>query len=60
LLEPALITPADGQESITLVEVKQKLSKRAIDQLGLVKDINALVVLSSAGMPSRVLPLAFI
>lgn len=38
--------PPDGDEHATLVETKKGLSRRAIDQLGYIKDINSIVVLS--------------
>lgn len=38
----------DGSQS-TPVQVKQGVTRRAIDQLGFVKDANSLVVLSTAG-----------
>ncbi|KAF8071649.1 hypothetical protein FPV67DRAFT_1746459, partial [Lyophyllum atratum] len=37
-----------GEDAITLVEVKKGLTRRSIEQLGYIKDINSLVVLSEA------------
>ena len=37
---------SDGDEHATLVETKKGLSRRAIDQLGYIKDINSIVLLS--------------
>jgi hypothetical protein len=40
-------TPVDGGEhSVELVEVKKNLVRRSIEQLGFIKDVNSLVVLS--------------
>lgn len=36
----------DGEEHATLVETKKALTRKAIEQLGFIKDINSLVVLS--------------
>ncbi|KAL0955078.1 hypothetical protein HGRIS_003995 [Hohenbuehelia grisea] len=36
----------DGEEPLSLVETKKALTRRSIDQLGFIKDINSLVVLS--------------
>lgn len=36
--------PVDG--SVELVEVKKNLVRRSIEQLGFIKDVNSLVVLS--------------
>jgi hypothetical protein len=36
----------EEQEVVTLVEVKKSLTRRSIEQLGFIKDINSLVVLS--------------
>ena len=35
-----------GERSVELVEVKKNLVKRSIEQLGFMKDVNSLVVLS--------------
>ncbi|TFK35543.1 hypothetical protein BDQ12DRAFT_634973 [Crucibulum laeve] len=38
----------DGAESIQLVETKKNLTRRSIEQLGFIKDINSLVLLSES------------
>jgi Vam6/Vps39-like protein vacuolar protein sorting-associated protein 39 len=41
------VIPVDGGEySVELVEVKKTLVRRSIEQLGFIKDVNSLVVLS--------------
>ena len=41
------VIPIDvGEHSVELVEVKKNLVRRSIEQLGVVKDVNSLVVLS--------------
>ena len=41
------VIPVDGSEhSVELVEVKKTLVRRSIEQLGFIKDVNSLVVLS--------------
>ena len=41
------VIPVDGGEhSVELVEVKKNLVRRSIEQLGFIKDVNSLVVLS--------------
>jgi hypothetical protein len=41
------VIPADGGEhTVELVEVKKNLVIRSIEQLGFIKDVNSLVVLS--------------
>ena len=41
------VIPLDGGEhSVELVEVKKNLVRRSIEQLGFIKDVNSLVVLS--------------
>ncbi|KIM67190.1 hypothetical protein SCLCIDRAFT_1210690 [Scleroderma citrinum Foug A] len=40
--------PTDSDEHATLVETKKGLSRRAIDQLGYIKDINSIVLLSDS------------
>ncbi|KIJ67051.1 hypothetical protein HYDPIDRAFT_174307 [Hydnomerulius pinastri MD-312] len=45
-LAAALSRTGDSVGAATLVETKKGLSRRAIDQLGYIKDINSLVVLS--------------
>lgn len=41
------VIPVDGGEhSAELVEVKKNLVRRSIEQLGYIKDVNSLVVLS--------------
>jgi hypothetical protein len=41
------VIPADGGEhTVELVEVKKNLVRRSIEQLGFIKDVNSLVVLS--------------
>jgi hypothetical protein len=41
------VIPVDGGEhAVELVEVKKNLVRRSIEQLGLIKDVNSLVVLS--------------
>lgn len=41
------VIPVDGGElSVELVEVKKSLVRRSIEQLGFIKDVNSLVVLS--------------
>jgi hypothetical protein len=39
-------TAEEGEESVSLVEVKKGLARRAIEQIGFIKDINSLVLLS--------------
>ncbi|KAF9468180.1 vacuolar sorting protein 39 domain 1-domain-containing protein [Collybia nuda] len=46
----------DGEDSIKLVEVKKGLTRRPIEQLGFIKDINSLVVLSEATVTLYPLP----
>lgn len=41
-----LFYPDDGERSVELVEVKKNLVRRSIEQLGIIKDVNSLVVLS--------------
>ncbi|KAF9236310.1 hypothetical protein BU15DRAFT_89236 [Melanogaster broomeanus] len=41
-------TSEDASPTMTLVETKQAISRKAIDQLGYIKDINSLVVLSES------------
>ncbi|GLB44890.1 putative rab guanyl-nucleotide exchange factor [Lyophyllum shimeji] len=45
----------DG-EAVTLVEVKRSLTRRSIEQLGYIKEINSLVVLSEAAVTLFPLP----
>ena len=41
------VLPVDGAEhSVELVEIKKNLVRRSIEQLGIIKDLNSLVVLS--------------
>ena len=41
------VIPVDGGEhTIELVEIKKNLVRRSIEQLGFIKDVNSLVVLS--------------
>ena len=41
------VIPVDGGEhTVELVEVKKNLVRRSIEQLGFIKDVNSLVVLS--------------
>ena len=40
------VIPVDGEHSVELVEVKKNLVRRSIEQLGFIKDVNSLVVLS--------------
>jgi hypothetical protein len=41
------VIPIDGDEhSVELVEVKKNIVRRSIEQLGFIKDVNSLVVLS--------------
>ncbi|KAI0303616.1 CNH domain-containing protein [Multifurca ochricompacta] len=45
----SIVDPADGKTyTITHLETKKNLTRKAIDQLGFVKDINSLVVLSQS------------
>jgi len=37
---------AEGNNELSLVEIHKGLVKRSIDQLGFIKDVNSLVVLS--------------
>ncbi|KAF7375244.1 Rab guanyl-nucleotide exchange factor [Mycena sanguinolenta] len=46
----------DGEETVTLVETKKALTRRAIDQIGFIKDINSLVVLSESTVSLFPLP----
>ncbi|KAF8969138.1 vacuolar sorting protein 39 domain 1-domain-containing protein [Flammula alnicola] len=46
----------DGADSIDLVEVKKNLTRRSIEQLGFIKDVNSLVVLSEATITLFPLP----
>ncbi|KAK1227448.1 Vacuolar morphogenesis protein 6 [Marasmius sp. AFHP31] len=48
--------PVEGNEVLTLVEVKKGLARKSIEQLGFVKDINSLVVLSEASVTLYPLP----
>ena len=43
----------EGTDDLSLVEVKKGLVKRSIDQLGFIKDVNSLVVLSGASLGSQ-------
>lgn len=36
----------DGEHTVEVVEVKKNLVRRSIEQLGFIKDVNSLVVLS--------------
>jgi hypothetical protein len=40
------IIAEDGEEAVSLVEIKKGLARRAIEQIGFIKDINSLVILS--------------
>lgn len=44
--------PLGEGTDLSLVEVKKGLVKRSIDQLGFIKDVNSLVVLSGASLRS--------
>ncbi|KAH9998803.1 hypothetical protein BJV74DRAFT_883060 [Russula compacta] len=45
----SVVSPADGKGyTVTHLETKRNFTRRAIDQLGLVKEINSLVVLSQS------------
>ncbi|KAK7032798.1 rab guanyl-nucleotide exchange factor [Favolaschia claudopus] len=46
----------DGEETVSLVEVKKSLTRRAIEQIGFIKDINSLVVLSESTVSLFPLP----
>ncbi|KAL0577985.1 Vacuolar morphogenesis protein 6 [Marasmius crinis-equi] len=48
--------PEEGSEILTLVEVKKGLARKSIEQLGFVKEINSLVVLSEATVTLFPLP----
>lgn len=41
----------EGVEPVTLAETKKNLTKKPIEQLGFIKDINSLVVLSGISAP---------
>ncbi|KAJ7841376.1 vacuolar sorting protein 39 domain 1-domain-containing protein [Mycena olivaceomarginata] len=47
---------AEGEETVTLVETKKALTRRAIEQIGFIKDINSLVVLSESTVSLFPLP----
>lgn len=44
-----------GSDSLELVEIKKSIVRRAIEQLGFLKDVNSLVVLSGTLQNSRVI-----
>ncbi len=44
------VSIGEGSDDLSLVEVKKGLVKRSIDQLGFIKDVNSLVVLSGASL----------
>ncbi|KAJ6468361.1 hypothetical protein C8R45DRAFT_1018454 [Mycena sanguinolenta] len=46
----------DGEEIVTLVETKKALTRKAIEQIGFIKDINSLVVLSESTVSLFPLP----
>ncbi|KAF7312336.1 Rab guanyl-nucleotide exchange factor [Mycena indigotica] len=46
----------DGEDSLVLVESKKGLARRAIEQIGFIKDINSLVLLSEAAVTLLPLP----
>ncbi|KAJ6608678.1 hypothetical protein B0H10DRAFT_516741 [Mycena sp. CBHHK59/15] len=46
----------EGEDSVTLVEIKKGLARRAIEQIGFIKDINSLVLLSEATVTLFPLP----
>jgi len=43
---------AEGTDDLTTVEVKKGFAKRSIEQLGFIKDVNSLVVLSGEYLSS--------
>lgn len=44
--------PGSGEETeiVSLIETKKNLTRRSIDRLGFIKDINSLIVLSGASL----------
>ncbi|KAF5379787.1 hypothetical protein D9615_005708 [Tricholomella constricta] len=50
------VEDTNSEEAITLVEIKKSLARRSIEQLGFIRDINSLVVLSEAGVTLFPLP----
>ncbi|KAJ7220172.1 hypothetical protein GGX14DRAFT_585899 [Mycena pura] len=46
----------EGEDMVTLVETKKGLTRKAIEQIGFIKDINSLVVLSEATVTLFPLP----
>ncbi|KAJ7911467.1 hypothetical protein B0H13DRAFT_2660518 [Mycena leptocephala] len=46
----------EGEETVTLVETRKGLTRRAIEQIGFIKDINSLVVLSESTVTLYPLP----
>ncbi|KAJ7284535.1 hypothetical protein C8J57DRAFT_1669706 [Mycena rebaudengoi] len=46
----------DGEEAVSLVEIKKGLARRAIEQIGFIKDINSLVILSESTVTLYPLP----
>ncbi|KAF8637825.1 hypothetical protein AX16_010742 [Volvariella volvacea WC 439] len=56
LVSPNAPAIPDGGESLTFTETKKSLVRRSIEQLGVVKDVNSLVVLSEATVTLFPLP----
>ncbi|KAJ7123344.1 vacuolar sorting protein 39 domain 2-domain-containing protein [Mycena filopes] len=50
------IDDTDGEETVTLVESKKGLARKAIEQIGFIRDINSLVVLSESTVTLFPLP----
>ncbi|KAJ7236270.1 hypothetical protein B0H12DRAFT_1026995 [Mycena haematopus] len=46
----------DGEDTVTLVEIKKALTRKAIEQIGFIKDVNSLVVLSESTVSLFPLP----